>query len=162
MTPFVHLHTHSLYSPMEGIPSLEALCLAAHKQENPALALTDSNGLYGAIRFLAIAREANLRPILGTQLKHGPHRAVLLGRSSEGYANLCRLISARHCDADFHLIRAVSQYLQRLVLLSDDLTALRAWKKDGHDDLYVEFTPGAMMHEALAWSRASHVPNPAD
>ena len=54
---FVHLHTHSSYSPMQGVPTLEALCQAVRAQGQDTLALTDTNGLYGAIRFLDVARE---------------------------------------------------------------------------------------------------------
>ena len=59
-TPFVHLHVHSDYSPMEGVSSLTALCEAARAQGADTLALTDTNGLYGAIRFLEIAKETGL------------------------------------------------------------------------------------------------------
>ena len=71
MTPFVHLHVHSDYSPMEGVSSLTALCEAARAQGADTLALTDTNGLYGAIRFLEIAKETGLRPILGAELRTG-------------------------------------------------------------------------------------------
>jgi error-prone DNA polymerase len=156
-SPFVQLHVHSSYSPMAGIP-LPALCLAAQQQQASALALTDTNGLYGIIRFLELAREAGLRPILGTELLHHGHRAVLLARSADGYANLCRLLSARHCDADFDLTRAVRTYRHGLIILSDDLDAMQQWKHDSREDLFVELTPGAMMHQALAFSRAAELP----
>src|SRR5439155_25471299 len=68
-----HLHVHSDYSPMEGVSSLTALCEAARAQGADTLALTDTNGLYGAIRFLEIAKETGLRPILGAELKIEPH-----------------------------------------------------------------------------------------
>lgn len=93
---FVHLHTHSSYSPMWGIPTLEALCEAARTQRQDRLALTDTNGLYGAIRFLKVAQQTGLKPILGAELIHQAHRAVLLAKTPAGYANLCRLLSARH------------------------------------------------------------------
>jgi error-prone DNA polymerase len=143
---------------MEGVPSLQALCVAARQQGTNALALTDTNGLYGAIRFLEVAREAGLQPILGAELAHGGHWAVLLVSSDEGYANLCRLISAVHCDAHFDLVSAVATHRHGLIILSDDVTALRAWKKDSDEDLYVELTPGSMMHEALAFSRSVNLP----
>src|SRR6266571_3109043 len=117
MTPFVHLHVHSDYSPMEGVSSLTALCEAARAQGADTLALTDTNGLYGAIRFLEIAKETGLRPILGAELIHytrppqarrdaplpghtcplpaSPNapisrRAILLVKNPDGYSNLCR------------------------------------------------------------------------
>jgi DNA polymerase III alpha subunit len=94
----VHLHTHSSYSPMWGVPTLEALCQAARAQGHDRLALTDTNGLYGAIRFLDVAKHAGLKPILGAELLQNRHRAVLLAKNPDGYANLCRLLSARHED----------------------------------------------------------------
>ena len=57
---------------MEGVSSLTALCEAARAQGADTLALTDTNGLYGAIRFLEIAKETGLRPILGAELKIEP------------------------------------------------------------------------------------------
>jgi error-prone DNA polymerase len=157
-SPFVQLHVHSSYSPMAGIPSLPALCLAAQQQQASALALTDTNGLYGIIRFIELAREAGLRAIIGTELTHQRYRAVLLARSADGYANLCRLLSARHCDANFDLTRAVKTYRHGLIILSDDLDAVQQWKHESREDLFVELTPGAMMHQALAFSRAAELP----
>lgn len=151
---FVHLHTHSSYSPMSGIPTLEALCQAAWKQRAQYLALTDTNGLYGAIHFLEVAREAGLRPILGTELVHGPHRAVLLAKTPSGYANLCRILSARHCDESFDFIKTVAQHRAGLVILSDTQRALSEWQKESRQDLYVELTPGSRLSDAIAFSRA--------
>jgi DNA-directed DNA polymerase III PolC len=151
---FAHLHTHSSYSPMSGVTSLEALCQAARKQGAQYLALTDTNGLYGAIHFLEIAREAGLKPILGAELVHGPHRAVLLAKTPSGYANLCRILSARHCDESFDFIKTVAQYREGLVILSDTQRALNAWQKESKDDLYVELTPGPGLSDAIAFSRA--------
>ncbi len=143
---------------MEGVSTLEELCEAARRQGANTLALTDTNGLYGAIRFLEAARQAGLRPILGAELTQGRHRAVLLVKTTQGYANLCRLLSARHCDADFAVVSAVARHRHGLIVLSDDAPALTAWKRDAIEDLYVELTPGAMMHEALAFSRRSGLP----
>ncbi len=143
---------------MQGVSSLEDLCRAARGQGADTFALTDTNGLYGAIRFLEVARQAGLRPILGAELTHERHRAVLLVKTAQGYANLCRLLSARHCDAAFDFVSAVSRHRNGLILLSDDAPALTAWKKDSPEDLYVELTPGSMMHEALAFSRRSGLP----
>ncbi|MGH7146828.1 MAG: DNA polymerase III subunit alpha [Nitrospiraceae bacterium] len=158
MTAFAHLHVHSLYSPMSGVASLDRLCSAAHDQQAEYLALTDTNGLYGVIRFLDAACHAKLKPILGAELTHQHHRAVLLAKSVEGYANLCRLLSARHCDADFDLIAAVTAHRSGLIILSDDTHALTAWKQESPEDLYVELTPGSMLHEALAYSRRVGLP----
>jgi error-prone DNA polymerase len=157
-TAFVHLHTHSLYSPMQGVPTLEALCEAVRTQGQDRLALTDTNGLYGAIRFLDVARETGLKPMLGAELVQGVHRAVLLAKTPAGYANLCRVLSARHCDESFDFTGTVARHRAGLVILSDDRAALAAWSRDSDEDLYVELTPGPMMHEAVAFSRQRGLP----
>ena len=158
MPAFVHLHVHSEYSPMQGVSTLEALCQTARAQGAETLALTDTNGLYGAIRFIEVARAHGLHPIVGAELTHSRHRAVLLVKDSFGYTNLCRLLSQRHCDPAFDCITSVQEYRQGLIILSDDLPALTAWKRHSPTDLYVELSPGALMHQALAFSRRTHLP----
>lgn len=146
---------------MQGVPTLEALCQAGRAQGHDTLALTDTNGLYGAIRFLDVARASGLKPILGAELIHETHRAVLLVKTPTGYANLCRVLSARHCDDSFDIIGTVARYREGLVILSDDLTALAAWSHDFTDDLYVELTPGPEMHEAVAAGKRLRLPSVA-
>ncbi len=143
---------------MEGVPSLIELCSALRKQGSRYACLTDTNGLYGAIRFIDKAREQQLKPILGAELRHGDHRVIALIRSSEGYANLCRLISSVHCDPGVDLVSAVAAHRTGLILLSDDVAAMQRWKRDSPADLYVELTPGELMHQALAFSRQSQLP----
>ena len=155
---FVHLHTHSSSSPMWGVPTVEALCQAAQTQGQESLALTDTNGLYGAIRFLEVAREHGLKPIIGAELVSDPHRAVLLAKNPTGYANLCRILSARHCDESFDFIETVAQHRTGLVILSDDPVALTAWQAEWKDDLYVELTPGPTLQDAVALSRRLRLP----
>ena len=155
---FVHLHTHSSYSPMWGIPTVEALCQTVKQQGQDFLALTDTNGLYGAIRFLDVAREHGLKPILGAELVSGQHRAVLLAKNPTGYANLCRILSARHCDVSFDFIQTVARLRTGLVLLSDDPVALTAWQAESGEDLHVELTPGLALSDAVALSRRLKLP----
>jgi len=146
---------------MSGVPTLEALCRAAKGQGTEYLALTDTNGLYGSIRFLEVAREAGLRPILGAELIHGAHRAVLLAKMPAGYANLSRILSARHCDPSFDAIQTIAQHRTGLVILSDDQSALIAWRQESTEDLYVELSPGPSLHEAVAFSRTHQLPTVA-
>ena len=65
---FVHLHTHSYYSFCRGANSIEALCRAAKKRGMDRLALTDTNGVYGLIWFLQIAKEVGITPIIGAEV----------------------------------------------------------------------------------------------
>jgi error-prone DNA polymerase len=158
MPPFVHLHVHSDYSPMEGVSTLTTLCKVAAAQGSTAIALTDTNGLYGVMRFVTIARDAGLAPLIGTELVSGTHRAVILAKTPDGYANLCRLLSARHCDPSFNVIEAVRRYRTGIILMTDDERALAIWMNDSPEDLYLELTPGPSMHQALAVSRRTGLP----
>src|ERR1043166_3550460 len=105
MSNFVHLNVHSEYSALRGISSIQKLCDAARRRGFDALALTDTNGLYGAVRFQEIAKANGLKPIFGAELKTKSDRALLLVKDSAGNANLCRLLSARHEHSDFDSIR---------------------------------------------------------
>jgi error-prone DNA polymerase len=143
---------------MQGVPSLESLCRAARKQGAEALALTDTNGLYGAIRFLDVARASGIKPILGAELTWHDHRAVLLAKTAVGYGNLCRIISARHNDESFDFTTTVAQHRSDLIILSDDQAALTEWHQQSPEDLFVELTPGPDMADALAFSRGKDLP----
>ncbi|HZD40504.1 MAG TPA: PHP domain-containing protein, partial [Terriglobales bacterium] len=153
MTDFVHLHVHSEYSALAGVSSVDALCRAARTMGYESLALTDTNGLYGAIDFIDAARRWGLRPIIGTQLVDGRRRALVLVKEAAGYSNLCRLLSARHEAADFDFVREIALYRNGLIVASDDSEALRSWKKQDRADLYVEMSPGNM-ETGWALSRA--------
>lgn len=122
------------------------------------LALTDTNGLYGLIFFLQAAREAGIQPIVGSELITDTHRAVLLVRDREGYVNLCRIISDRHCHQDFDPVKALREQREGLIVLSDDFPLLKALKRDSKEDLFVELSPGYNMAGCYAFSRTSGIP----
>ncbi|MDP2234704.1 MAG: PHP domain-containing protein, partial [Actinomycetota bacterium] len=65
---FVHLHVHSRFSFGDGACDLDDMIARAVECGMPALALTDHQGLYGAIRFYRKARAAGLKPILGAEV----------------------------------------------------------------------------------------------
>ncbi len=96
MTPdYVELHCHSYFSLLDGASSPEALVERAAALGYSALALTDRDGLYGAVRFWRAAQERGMQAIVGTEvtLGSGDH-LTLLAENQRGYANLCRVISA--------------------------------------------------------------------
>jgi len=107
--PFVHLRVHSAYSMAEGaikIGKLVDLCVA---ENMPAVALTDTRNLFGALEFSQTAAKAGVQPIIGCQLSirrddvptgHGnsgrapePDALVVLVQNAKGYANLIKLVS---------------------------------------------------------------------
>ncbi len=122
------------------------------------MALTDTNGLYGAIRFVEQAKQQGLRPILGAELTTDDHRAVLLAKTPDGYANLCRLLSERHCNPSFDFLTSVSRYRDGLIIFTDDEAALAAWAEESRQDLYVELALGPAMHDAILFSRHIDLP----
>lgn len=122
------------------------------------MALTDTNGLYGAIRFVEQAKQLGLRSILGAELTTDDHRAILLAKTPEGYANLCRVLSERHCNPSFDFFTSVSHHRDGLIVFTDDEAALMVWAQESRQDLYVELTPGPAMHEALLFSRHIDLP----
>jgi DNA polymerase III alpha subunit len=92
---YAALWCKSNYSFLEGASHPEELVEQAHLLGLQALAITDRDGLYGAARAHIKARELGLPLILGAQVTvEGSERVVLLARSRQGYAQLCRLISA--------------------------------------------------------------------
>ena len=91
---YAELHAHSDHSLLDGVPSPEGLALRAAELGLPALALTDHDGLYGAVRFVRAARDVGVKPILGAEitLEGGAHLTLLV-ENGAGYANLSRLIT---------------------------------------------------------------------
>ena len=91
---YAELHTHSNYSFLDGASHPEDLVDRAVELGLDAVALTDTNGLYGAVRFWQYAQQRGIHPVLGTELKlvDGDH-LVLLARDNAGWTSLCRLIS---------------------------------------------------------------------
>jgi error-prone DNA polymerase len=116
MSRFVHLHAHSCFSFLDGTSTPEELVDAAIDQGMDALAITDTNGLYGAVRFWNAAKERGIRPIYGAELRilddpaaprsgGGRGRSplagtastshlVLLAKDRAGWTSLCRIVSA--------------------------------------------------------------------
>jgi len=91
---YVELHCHSCFSLREGASTPAELLNRARELGYDALALTDHDGLYGAMEFARAAHERGIRPIIGAEVTLvGGYHLTLLVESPRGYANLCRLIS---------------------------------------------------------------------
>lgn len=108
--PFVHLKVHSAYSLLEGALTIPKLAALARADGVPALALTDSNNLFGALEFSEALAGAGIQPIIGLTLSltfasegetsgaggeinrpRADGRIALLAKDAEGYTNLMRL-----------------------------------------------------------------------
>jgi error-prone DNA polymerase len=97
---FIHLHLHSQYSFLDGASSLDEIIGKAAALEMPAIALTDHNRLTGAIRFYAKAKAAGIKPIVGAEIETaGGYHLTLLCKDTEGYSNLCRILTQAHLSS---------------------------------------------------------------
>lgn len=94
---FTHLHVHSGFSFLFGTFTPETLVHRAREMGFSAVALTDKNGLYGAIRFYKAAAKAGIKPVIGAELTlYDRSSLILLATSFTGYQSLCRLLTAAH------------------------------------------------------------------
>ncbi|MEP4380723.1 MAG: DNA polymerase III subunit alpha [Alphaproteobacteria bacterium] len=113
---FVHLRVHSAYSLAEGalrIPQLVELC---RERQMPAVAITDTGNLFGALEFSMAAAKAGIQPIVGCQFALAPEsdesrngfrggarppaddQIVLLAQSEAGYGNLLHIVSRSYVE----------------------------------------------------------------
>ena len=137
MKPFVHLHSHSEFSLLDGISRLPHMVSRAKELNQPALALTDHGNMYGAIYFYKECVAQGIKPIIGCEvyvtsgsrfdkpegrsrekLKH----LILLAETMEGYRNLVKIVSKSSTEgyhfrprADRELLR---EYKDGIIALS--------------------------------------------
>jgi DNA polymerase-3 subunit alpha len=123
--PFVHLHTHTEYSLLDGASRIADLVATAKKHGQPALAITDHGALYGAVKFYTAARAAGVKPIIGCEMymaprsrhdKEGrpdrdPNHLILMARNETGYRNLIQLVSRSHLEGYYYKPRIDKQLL---------------------------------------------------
>ena len=126
---FVHLHTHSEYSLLDGANRISDLVRRAKDLEMPALALTDHGCLFGAWTFKDVARKAGVKPIIGMEAYVAPgdrrertragqgerayYHLVLLARDLEGYRNLVKLSSIGYTEGFYIRPRIDREVLAR-------------------------------------------------
>ncbi|MXX78256.1 MAG: DNA polymerase III subunit alpha, partial [Gemmatimonadales bacterium] len=126
---FVHLHTHSEYSLLDGANRIDDLVERAVELGMPALALTDHGNLHGAWEFQEKARARGIKPIIGCEayVAYGDRRSrrmeegapahnahlVLLAENRRGYANLVRLSSIGYTEGFYRRPRVDRETLER-------------------------------------------------
>ncbi|NQT20256.1 MAG: PHP domain-containing protein, partial [Planctomycetes bacterium] len=147
---FAHLHCHTQYSMLRGACSADELAAAARARGMRALAVTDTNGLYGAVPFYRACRDHEIKPVFGTEIVGEPDarlhadRAVILARNRRGYSELCRIITARHLSEDFDLAAAIVEASGDVVVLVDDPDLAARLLENGRNSkagLYFEVRP---------------------
>lgn len=121
---FIHLHLHSAYSLAEGAIKIKDLIKVCVAQKIPAVAITDTNNMFGALEFALEASKNGVQPILGCQATlEDKSQLVLLVQTEKGYKNLCKIISAAYMEnetvqASYALLE---KYSEGIICLSGGL-----------------------------------------
>lgn len=124
---FVHLHTHSHYSLLDGLSKLDDLVARAQEFEMPALAITDHGALYGAIEFYKLAKGKGIKPIIGIEtyvaartrfdkesgLDSKRYHLTLLAKNIVGYRNLIKLSSLAALEGYYYKPRVDKEILRK-------------------------------------------------
>src|SRR5665811_857139 len=126
---FVHLHTHSEFSLLDGANRIGDLVRKAQEFEMPGLALTDHGCMFGAWSFHKATTKAGLKPIIGMEAYVAPgdrrdrsrsgqgerayYHLVLLARDAQGYRNLVKLSSIGYTEGFYHRPRVDREVLAK-------------------------------------------------
>jgi DNA polymerase-3 subunit alpha len=122
---FVHLHTHTVYSLLDGFSNIKKLVKRAKEMEMPALAITDHGTMFGVIEFYNAARDAGIKPIIGVETYMASRRMsdrdgkldkksshlLLLAENQVGYQNLLKITSAAQMDGFYYFPRIDHEFL---------------------------------------------------
>lgn len=133
---FVHLHNHSHYSLLDGLPKIKEMVSHAKELGFDALALTDHGNMYGAIEFYQACQAAEIKPIIGQEVYMAPNsrlqkrpriddkynHLILLAKNFAGYKNLLKLTSIANADGFYYKPRMdfelLTEHAEGLIVLS--------------------------------------------
>src|SRR5438876_131952 len=128
MPKFVHLHSHTEYSLLDGLSKIPKLVKATKDLGMDALAITDHGVLYGAIEFYKSCLDQGVKPIIGCELyvaprshksKEGkldsePYHLTVLAKNYQGYLNLIKLVTISHLEGFYYRPRVDKELLKEL------------------------------------------------
>lgn len=133
---YAHLHTHSHYSLLDGLPKIPDLVARAKELGMEAIALTDHGAMYGAIEFYRECKKQGVKPIIGLEtyvapnrltdkrarIDDGPFHLTLLAENIEGYQNLMKLTTTAFLEGFYYKPRVdlelLRQHAKGLICLS--------------------------------------------
>jgi len=124
---FTHLHVHSHYSLLDGLPKIDQLLDYVKELGMDSVALTDHGVLYGAVEFYQKAKERGVKPIIGSEVymayekmeQKRPnvddkrYHLTLLVKDDQGYKNLVKLITRAHLEGFYYKPRIDIDLLQK-------------------------------------------------
>ena len=118
MAEFIHLHVHTAYSLAEGAIKVKSLPQLCKQFEQPAIAITDTNNLFGALEIASLCASSGIQPIIGCALNvrfsETDGTLLLLVASEQGYLNLLDIVSYLYLGAPSENGKAYipAEYLQ--------------------------------------------------
>jgi len=133
---FVHLHTHTAYSLLDGACKIDDLIQRAVEFKMPALAITDHGNMFGAIEFYEKATKKGIKPIIGCEFYIAPsgrheksasihesaNHITLLAKNMAGYKNLIKLVNVSYLEGFYYKpridIEVLEKYNDGLICLS--------------------------------------------
>ncbi len=124
---FTHLHTHSHYSLLDGLPKIPDLLDYVKELGMDSVALTDHGVLYGAVEFYKEAKKRGIKPIIGCEvymayekltdmranIDSKSYHMILLARNEIGYKNLVKLVTTAHLDGFYYKPRIDEDLLEK-------------------------------------------------
>jgi DNA polymerase III subunit alpha len=136
MSSFVHLRVHTAYSLAEGAIKIKELAKKCREMDMPAVAITDTANLFGALEFAISCADNGIQPIIGCQINllhqrapsniqlkpTEPDQLILLVKTEEGYRNLLYLVSNTFLNAKSGELPQIT--LEELKARSNGLIAL--------------------------------------
>ncbi len=155
---FVHLNVHSNFSAMRGVATQPQLLARAKGYGMQYLAMTETNGLWGFIRFVQHARAVKIKPIASVNLITKSDEVILLAENQTGYENICRATSRVH-DNDEQSIRNILDSLTSgiFVLSHHDATLRQLAQIIPNSHLFVELRPGQEEVHAMKLAKELHL-----
>jgi len=137
MPKFTHLHVHSHYSLLDGLPKIDELLDCAKELGMDSIALTDHGVMYGAIEFYKKAKAKGIKPIIGCEVYVAFERLqdkrpgidapryhlILLAKNEKGYKNLVKLVTKAHLEGFYYKPRIDEKLLEEC---SEGLIAMSA------------------------------------
>ncbi|MEK7510108.1 MAG: DNA polymerase III subunit alpha [Patescibacteria group bacterium] len=125
MPKFTHLHVHSHYSLLDGLPKIDQLVDRVQELGMDSVALTDHGNIYGAIEFYKKAKAKGIKPIVGCEIylafesmhQERPniddtiYHLVVLVKNEEGYRNLVKILTKAHLEGFYYKPRVDEEFL---------------------------------------------------